>query len=551
MITRLLTIVAILVSTNMLSAQSTNIEVYVIMQSKCASCHSNANPQSGLDLEGEGSTIAERAMDVYANIANITPANDFAADKGYKYIYKGRPDRSFLFRKISDGFENMIAAHADEEGVMPPATSPQLTDYEKEVFRQWILYGAPATGEVVDLDLLDEYYTDGGLEAYPTRPAAPDPSEGFQVKMGPYFIAPGSENEFFLKYEVDLGEAKEINRVHTLISPFSHHFITYKFPEPADAVGVTDGFRPFNGFEQNPIVTSVAQETDIRLPEKTAFKWQAQEVLDLNSHYINFSPDQVFKAEGYVNIYTQEAGTALEQMFTVLVPNLGIYIPNNGNIITETQSINAFGNPFAWLIGGHTHQLGTGYKIWKQTPTGDYGELIYDASCPGGIPGCVSPFFDYAHIPNRMWPEFLKISLSQGVIHEATYVNNSDVDVSWGPLSTDEMMLFTMMYVNDTTGLNINTPGPVDTEDLELKTKMSDIVVFPNPVQDELEVILPTTSESIDLVIYDLLGRVAKSVNGLPQNSASIDVSDLRNGMYLYEFTNERGERKTGKLYKE
>ena len=549
MITRLLTITAMLFATSGLFAQSTNIEVYNIMQTKCAGCHSNANPQSGLDLEGEGATVEERALDVYAKIANITPTNDFAAGKGYKQIYKGRPDRSFIFRKISDGFENMIAAHGDEAGVMPPATEPQLTDYEKEVFRQWILYGAPATGNVVDLSLLEDYYTNGGEEAFPTKPDAPDPSEGFQVKMGPFFIPPASENEFYLKYEVDLGVAKEVNRVHTIISPYSHHFITYKFPDPEDADGVNDGFRSFNGFAQNPIITSVAETSDIALPDKTAFSWDAQEVLDLNSHYINYSPNKVFKAEGYLNIYTQEDGTALKEMYTVLVPNLSIFIPNNGNVITETAAVSAFGNPYVWQIGGHTHQLGTGYKIWKQTASGDYGELFYDASCPGGVPGCVSPYYDYAHIPNRVWPEFFGINLGLGVIHEATYVNDTDSPVSWGPLSTDEMMLFAMMYVNDTTGLNINTPTSI--EDLELKTAMSDITVFPNPVQDILQVILPNTSETIHFKLFDLLGREVKSVNALPKNDTSIDLSGVENGMYLYEFTNESGERKTGKLYKE
>ncbi len=547
--TRLLTIVAMLFAISGLFAQSTNIEVYNIMQTKCASCHSNANPEAGLDLEGVGATAAERALDVYAKIANITPSNAHAASKGYKHIYKGRPDRSFLFRKISNGFENMISSHTDEQGTMPPYPNEQLTDYEKEVFRQWILYGAPSTGNVVDLSLLEDYYTNGGEEAFPTRPAAPDPSEGFQIKMGPFFIPPASENEFYLKYEVDLGEAKEVNRVHTIISPYSHHFITYKFPTPDDAAGVNEGFRSNNGFAQNPIVTSVAETYDIALPNKTAFFWEAEEVLDLNSHYINYSPDKVFKAEGYLNIYTQDSGTALKQMYTVLVPNLGIFIPNNGNVDTETAFVNAFGNPFVWQIGGHTHQLGTGYKIWKQTPSGDYGDLFYDASCPGGIPGCVSPFYDYAHIPNRVWPEFFGINLSHGVIHEATYINDTDSPVSWGPLSTDEMMLFAMMYVNDTTGLNVGISTPV--ENLELKTELSDIIVYPNPVQDEIQVILPNTSESINFKLYDLVGREVKSVTGLANDATTIDLTELKSGMYLYEFMNESGERKTGKLYKE
>lgn len=550
MTTRLLTTVAFFFAMVTLNAQTTNIEVYNIMQLKCASCHSNANPQSGLDLEGEGATVAERALDVHNKIFNVSPDNAYALDKGYKQIYPGRPDRSFMFRKISNGFENMITAHEDEAQAMPPYPNDQLTDYEKEVFRQWILFGAKPNGNPVDLSMLEDYYTNGGEESFPTPPDAPAPGEGFQIKMGPFFIPQSSEREYFQKYEIDLGEAKDVNRVHTIISNYSHHFITYKFSDPNEANNVADGFRPYNNFSQLPIVTSVQETSDIQLPNKTAFFWDQNEVLDLNVHYINYSPTTVYKAEGYLNIYTQPQGTALKQMYTVLVPNVGIFIPNNGNLDTETAYVNAFGNPFVWQLGGHTHQLGTGYKIWKQTPSGDYGDLIYDASCTGGIPGCVSPYFDYAHIPARTFPEFLGINLSHGIIHEATYVNNTDQNVAWGPLSTDEMMLFAMMYVNDTTGLNVGAPS-TSIEDLEPLNTMNDIQLYPNPVEDDLQISMPNLSEKVGFKLFDLLGREVKAIASLSGNEVTVSMKNLKAGMYLYEFTSENGERKTGKLYKE
>ena len=51
-----------------LSGQSTFTEVYNIFQAKCATCHSNANPQSGLDLEGAGATDQNRPW-----IARLSP----------------------------------------------------------------------------------------------------------------------------------------------------------------------------------------------------------------------------------------------------------------------------------------------------------------------------------------------------------------------------------------------------------------------------------------------------------------------------------------------
>ncbi|MCB0683650.1 MAG: hypothetical protein KDC32_22530, partial [Saprospiraceae bacterium] len=59
------------------------------------------------------------------------------------------------------------------------------------------------------------------------------------------------------------------------------------------------------------------------------------------------------------------------------------------------------GEVFLWGLMGHTHKYGKGYKVYRRTG-GQQGELLYDASCPQGIPGCVSPYFDYQHIPMRL-----------------------------------------------------------------------------------------------------------------------------------------------------
>ncbi|UPT66377.1 MAG: hypothetical protein M0D57_18205 [Sphingobacteriales bacterium JAD_PAG50586_3] len=81
--------------------------LYSIMQSKCVSCHNNASPTAGLDLEGSGGGTTQKRQAVYNNLVDVTPANASAAAKGYKYIRKGYPDKSFLLRKIAHaGFEN-------------------------------------------------------------------------------------------------------------------------------------------------------------------------------------------------------------------------------------------------------------------------------------------------------------------------------------------------------------------------------------------------------------------------------------------------------------
>ncbi|MFT5802947.1 MAG: hypothetical protein ACI956_002771, partial [Nonlabens sp.] len=377
-----------------LEAQSTGLKVYQVFQEKCATCHDNASPQSGLDLEGAGATEAARYADVYNNIVDATPANTYAAGETYDYIYKGRPDKSFLFRKVSQGLEQSINMHQDEEGTMPPSNQTQLTDVEKEMIRQWILYGAPQSGEVVDQDLIELYYSGQGIASFDTPPPAPDPSEGFQIKMGPFYLQPqgqpGAELEYFQKYELELPEDVDVDRIDMKIATSSHHFIIYNFQFPWAASTVPHGLRLNPDHTSISLVTAVQESTDLQLPETTAFKWQNDMILDLNSHYINYSATMAYQAEAYFNVYTKPAGTAEHEMKTELIVNGNIPIDNDANTVTYSQvyTDNSAGEVFVWGLMGHTHKYGRDYKAYKRE-NGQQGELIYDASCSEGIPGCV------------------------------------------------------------------------------------------------------------------------------------------------------------------
>ena len=529
-----------------LSAQSTGLRVYQIFQEKCVSCHDNASPEAGLDLEGSGATLAEKAQAVYNNIVSVSPSNGFAAEKGYQYIYPGRADKSFIFRKINESLEPTINLEGEELNFMPPYGSPPLTNTEKELIRQWIAYGAPAEGQVVSEALIEEYYTNNGMSSFPDGPPeAPAASEGFQIKMGPFYIEPGGEIEYFQKYQLDLPEDVDVDRIDIKFSSFSHHFIMYDYATPNLAEEVEPGYRLDIEHNQGVgIITSVAEPTDLRLPQGTAYFWDKDVVLDLNSHYINYSATLPYQAEVYVNIYTKPSGTALQEMHVDLIPNPFIPIPNNGNEITHTATITFPAEIWVWTLGGHTHQYGTGYKIWKRTPAGQQGELLYDGSCAQGIPGCISPFFDYQHIPARIFETPIYINLNNGLIHEATWINDGPESVNWGPTSDDEMMLFGMYYLTDTTGL-----GSVITSNTEVVQAVDEVLVYPNPTDGHLSVSIPSELNEIRFSLFDNLGRqmVHKQIDN--SNSADLYIGNLPKGIYFYRIEDKAtGQIKSGKL---
>ncbi len=536
---------------HVLLAQSTNISVFEIFQEKCVNCHNHNAPQSGLDLQGAGITIEAQASDVFNNIVNVTPANSFAASKGYKYIYPGRPDLSYLFRKISDGFESTIHLKAEEGESQPPASEPQLTVEEKELIRQWILYGSPATGEVIDEQVIFDYYNVNGLASFPDGPPAPPAeSEGFQIKMGPYFLRPAGqpndELEYFQKYELFLPDDVDVTRLDMHIASSSHHFIMYDFDSPVVAQSIAPGLRPYPYHAGIGLVAAIQEATDLRLPQGTAFIWEDDLVLDLNSHYINYSATNTYQAEVYINIYTQPSGTAAQEMKTTLFVNDQIYINNDGNEDTETQVVNGnYGEAFVWGIMGHTHQWGTGYKVYKRK-NGANDELIYDAACAQGVPDCVAPYFDYQHIPMRYFEPFLPIlfSTQNGITHQATYENNGPLPVWFGPTSDDEMMVMVMMYTEDTTGVIFEDPSSV----FGIYRPLENISAFPNPATEEVTFALPADAGALRLRLFDPLGREVFQSPEIMTNSFSIPRGDWHAGLYLYRIEDKQGNFKTGKI---
>ncbi len=537
-------------------AQSdTGLKVYRIFQEKCVACHSNADPQANLDLEGGGATESERAGEVYNNVFKAIPTNAHAAGKGYQQIYPGRPDKSFIFRKINDALEATIELDANEGGNMPPMGSPQLSEVEKELVRQWIFFGAPPQGEVVEEQLLYDFYHTNGAKSFPDGPPpAPAPDEGFQFKMGPFYLnpagEPGNELEFFQKFALDLPEDVEVNRIDIRISNYSHHFILYNFSSPLEELDyVPDGFRLEPDHTDIGLMTAVQEATDLKLPEGTAFKWDKDIVFDLNSHYINYLAGQTYQAEAYVNVYTQPLGTAAQEMKSELFANLNIYIPNDENPHSAQQTIGTGlggndGNIYLWGLMGHTHRYGTGYKVWTRE-NGAQKDLIYDASCSQGVPDCVFNSFDYQHIPLRYFEPLtpIRTTINSGLIHEASWVNDGPEPVSFGPTSEDEMMVLILMYTEDTTGLiQTNT-----NETLALAGE-APLKVYPNPMQDHTVFELLPEWGAVDLQLFDVLGREVFAAYQITESNYRLERGNLDQGMYLYQVRDEQGRLRTGKL---
>lgn len=499
-------------------AQSTTLQqVGAIFQANCTTgCHSGSNPSANLDLSGNSS-------DLMNALVGVTPVNPAAAAKGRKLVDPGYPHNSFILYKCGytawdDQFEREVA-----EGTAMPQNQSPLEKEEVELIRQWILYGAPETGLVVSQATLYNYYHNNGM-ARIEKPAAPAPEDGFQMHMGPFFLEPGEEVEFYKKEKALNTEEQNIVRFEAHFNDESHHFLLFEFDPGTDAQ-IEEGLRPVtvqNAFQDAKYMVGWVDPDVTNLPYGTAYKMNQEGVLDLNYHLINYASngDSILAAEAYVNYYVDNETPDLIQMFSQLLINLNIFIPNSGNEVTFTDQA-TFGNSatdsvYIWFLSSHTHKYGTDYDIYKRNPDGSQGEQLYE-----GYYNTTYDFnqgyYDWEHPGNlyldEVYGDLIPIAEKDGLIQVAKYripgsANEPSPFITFGLTTDDEMMLAFIQYTRErVTAVDPNGIGDV------AKNEPSFISVYPNPTNGTSNIRFSLDeSADVQLSVFNSLGQEVKQL---------------------------------------
>jgi hypothetical protein len=77
----------------------------------------------------------------------------------------------------------------------------------------------------------------------------------------------------------------------------------------------------------------------------------------------------------------------------------------------------------------------------------------------------------------------------------------------------------------------------------------SDFILYPNPASDFVQINLKNDSEKIKtIVIYDVVGKVVKTINDINLSEAKISTSQLNKGLYLIEITSDTNLKQVKKL---
>jgi hypothetical protein len=514
---------------------STYEQVHAIFQAHCTgSCHGSTNPQGNLDLSGTTS-------EVYNRLVDATPTNPAAVASGYKRVIPGYPYRSFLMKKVNHGLDPMNELVAGEGATMPNTYADSLSKEQIETIRQWIIWGAKDTGVTYNLNLVHDFYTNGGI-AETTAPLTPaqEGREGYQVKFGPVFLQPLGEFEFFQPYNPNLAAPVEITELHSTLPPQCHHWVLRTItPAGVTAMGVaprngTDFTTQINVFTYAKFMGIWQYSDDLNFPAGTAHYQDSAEALLLNLHMHNYSGSQILAASAYTNVYTQPRGSGAIQMKSDLSSYGGqnpflLNIPATGQPVVFTNEYTVPGEMrYYWNIQSHTHARGKDFDMFLRNSDGTKGQQIYEGFYNEDY-SFNQGYYDYSHPAVKIFDPLLPVDMTNGLIFEATYQNNGSVAVPFGLTTEGEMFVTYFQFTNE-------LPTAIN----DVKADNSNLQVFPNPTRNIIN--LSYATENNDLVsveLYNEMGTKVKSMfNGnqvTGKHTMHIDaVADgLAAGMYF------------------
>lgn len=523
--------IAFVLQASFAKAQSTYADIYNIFQANCVTCHDASSPAGGLNLVASSSTV-------YTSLVNVNPNNPAALAKGDKRIKPGDPHRSFLLRKCQNGLDPDNGLSTGEGAVMPDGVGAiPLTNKEIELIRQWIYAGAPQTGLVVDTAVVNQYYNGYGITSVAPAHPLPTAPGSFQVHVGKIFLDESSEVEYFLKHNLNLPDTLEVNRIELFLPSQSHHYIIYKFL-PGAASTFTDAIRiqnPSTGAGSsdgyNTMVSAFQASRNDVLPPTTAYQWETSTVLDLNHHFFNTNPDSVLATDVYFNVYTQPKGTAASIMYSDIITNTSIFIPNTStNVSFSSSEYDAAATNMVniWLLSSHTHKYGVDFDIFLRNPGGSTGTLIYEGFYNSDYT-FNQGYYDWEHPPVRLFDPLLTVDWRNGLIQQATFNNNGASNVFFGLTTNDEMMLYFIQY----------TLGPSFAGVNDIAENKINLNAFPNPFSNSTNIFYELKeSANVTITVFDVLGnKVETLANNVSQNqgkqSVEFDAENHPAGIYL------------------
>ena len=265
------------------------------------------------------------------------------------------------------------------------------------------------------------------------------------MHIKPFEIKPNFEREFFQYTDLNIDEDIYANRIEIEMRSGSHHFLLYSFDENIKNRNLPEfdikrdlryddgayNVEALRTMQYHEFFTGTQwPRMDYKLPPGVAFKLNSKFGIDQNSHYVNRS-DTTIIGEVFTNIHTVDE-SEVEKVANILNwSNQQILLPPkkvttlNKTFITDTPI-------YIGQLFSHAHEKMTEFVVRIKGGERN-GELVYWTD-------------DWEHPPIINYDPPIELNSGEGLELITTYDNPDNRFVTFGFLSTDEMMILFGWY---------------------------------------------------------------------------------------------------------
>ena len=264
--------------------------------------------------------------------------------------------------------------------------------------------------------------------------------ESHSLTFGPVKVSPGDEKTECMVLRLDNATPLHIGQIHNALSDGSHHLIVYRTTDtqeqatPFACQPFSDTLHPEKG---SPLMITQKHDETLTFPAGVGVTFDAHQMVRLEMHYINASPNDVMVQSTSTFTSTPDGAFKDEAGFLFVGdPDIKLSPHQKTTVgpvflktLPKVDGVNFFG------ITGHTHQFGTNVSVNVAADKNDMGTPVYD------VPGWKwsEPATVYADPP-------FQIPSGGGFRFSCSWDNTSDATVNFGESANDEMCFFWSYY---------------------------------------------------------------------------------------------------------
>ncbi len=266
-------------------------------------------------------------------------------------------------------------------------------------------------------------------------------AESYTVTFGPVAVPAGVENTQCIVRRLGNPAPIHVGQIHDLLGHSSHHMVLYKVsdtteqPAPFDCQPFVDTLNPSHG---NPLIISQKLDDTLSLPPGVAFTLDANQMVRLEMHYINATPQTEMLTSTSKLTVLPDSQYKDDASF-LFIGDLDVSIPamskaTLGPIYYPVPAKFASSNFFA--ITGHEHKWGTNVQVWTATSATDPGTPVYEV-----------PQWSWSDPKLQMLTPPLNLPAGGGFKFQCDWDNQSTSPVTFGESAgTNEMCFFWAYY---------------------------------------------------------------------------------------------------------